>query len=297
MPFATYPSLKDISVLVTGGASGIGAVIVEEFVRQGSKVAFFDIDETAAHECIERCADEGPYKPMFWRCDLRVIDDLRTCVADVVAKSGPIKVLVNNAANDTRASMRDLSVATWDDMMAVNLRHVAFASQAVADSMAQIGGGSIINFTSPTFRRKAPGLAAYGAAKAGVEGLTRILAREYGTAKIRVNVVMPGWTMTERQRSLWLTPDAEKLLIETQCLKHLVQPADVARLVLFLAAGRQPVDDGPDLHGRCRFGLTMSDPEKPYLSSTFTDLRCRFSGTARAATTKMRPDAASSRVS
>lgn len=236
MAFATYPSLKNRKVLVTGGASGIGAAIVEAFVAQGARVSFLDIDEEAARETAERCTPLGKHAPRFRCCDLRDIDDLRVAVNEFARASGPIEVLVNNAARDTRAPMRELSIEAWDEMMAVNLRHVAFASQAVVDGMVAAGGGSIINFTSPSIRRRTAGLAAYGAAKGGIEGLTRILAREFGTEGIRVNTVMPGWTMTERQKTLWLTPEAKKGLMETQCLKEFVQASDVARLVLFLAA-------------------------------------------------------------
>lgn len=236
MAFARYPSLEGAVVLVTGGASGIGEVIVEEFVKQNAKVAFFDIDDAAAARCINRLSRTGAYEPLYWHCDLRSVEELRAAIEAVTGILGPIRNLLNNAANDTRAPLRDLTVAEWDDMMAVNLRHVAFASQAVAEGMASSGGGSIINFTSPTFRRKTPNLCAYGAAKAGIEGMTRIMAREYGTVKIRVNAIMPGWILTARQRALWLTPEGEEALIEAQCLKHLVQAEDVARLALFLSA-------------------------------------------------------------
>ncbi len=235
MAFASYPSLADRKVLVTGGASGIGATIVEHFATQGARVAFLDIDDAAARACIGRCAGVA-HAPVFRHCDLRDIADLRAAIDEIASPADPIRILVNNAANDVRAPMTELSVEAWDEMMAVNLRHVAFASQAVFEGMRAMGGGAIVNFTTPSIRRRTAGLAAYATAKAGIEGLTRILAREFGTAGVRVNTVMPGWTMTEKQRTLWLTPEAEKDLLATQCLKQFVEAEDVARLVLFLAA-------------------------------------------------------------
>jgi NAD(P)-dependent dehydrogenase (short-subunit alcohol dehydrogenase family) len=219
---------------VTGGASGIGAGLVKAFAGQGARVFSLDIDGDAAANFLEHSGRTTSVQ--FRYCDLRDIEHLQATIADIEREAGPVAVLINNAGRDDRAALSDISVAEWDDMMAVNLRHVAFACQAVARGMKVRGGGSIVNFTSPSIRRRTANLSAYGAAKAGIEGLTRILAREYGEAGIRVNAVMPGWTMTRRQRERWLTAEAERNLMETQCLKEFVQVEDVARLVLFLAA-------------------------------------------------------------
>jgi len=235
MRFASFPSLVDANVLVTGGASGIGAGLVRAFADQGARVFSLDIDEDAAATFLED-QDKTANIPQFRHCDLRDIEHLQATIAGIEREVGPITILVNNAGRDDRAALCDMSVADWDEMMAVNLRHVAFSCQAVAPGMKARGGGSIVNFTSPSIRRRTVNLSAYGAAKAGIEGLTRILAREYGEANIRVNTVMPGWTMTQRQRERWLTVEAERSLMETQCLKEFVQVEDVARLVLFLAA-------------------------------------------------------------
>jgi NAD(P)-dependent dehydrogenase (short-subunit alcohol dehydrogenase family) len=234
MRFASYPSLTDANVVVTGGASGIGAGLVKAFAGQGARVFSLDIDGDAAADFLEHSGRMTSVQ--FLYCDLRDIEHLQATLADIEQEAGPVAVLINNAGRDDRAALSDMSVAEWDDMMAVNLRHVAFACQAVARGMKARGGGSIVNFTSPSIRRRTANLSAYGAAKAGIEGLTRILAREYGEAGIRVNAVMPGWTMTRRQRERWLTAEAERTLMETQCLKEFVQVEDVARLVLFLAA-------------------------------------------------------------
>lgn len=234
--YARYPSLQDKTVFVSGGGSGIGAVIVEEFVKQGAKVAFVDIDEAASESLVAQLDGSGTHKPMFIPCDVTDIPALQSAIASCADTLGTITALVNNAARDTRYSFKEVTVELWDEMQATNLRHVFFASQAVYDGMAAAGGGSIINFSSPSFFRRPPNITPYATAKAGIIGVTRTLSRDFGPAKIRVNAVIPGWTMTERQISLWLTPEAEKTLLATQSLKDKVMPEDVARMVLFLAA-------------------------------------------------------------
>ena len=236
MNFARYPSLQDRPVFITGGGSGIGASIVEHFVRQNAKVAFVDIDATAAEALCDSLAGSGAHPPLFIPCDLRDIPALQQAIAQAAAALGPIRVLINNAARDTRIEVKDIDVATWDEMQAVNLRHVFFAAQAVFDGMQAQGGGSIVNFSSPSFMRRSPRLTAYGSAKAAIIGLTRTLSRDFGAAGIRVNAIVPGWTMTERQKTLWLTPEIERDLMANQSLKEKLMPEDVARLVLFLAA-------------------------------------------------------------
>jgi NAD(P)-dependent dehydrogenase (short-subunit alcohol dehydrogenase family) len=233
---ASYPSLKDRVVFITGGGSGIGESLVEHFCEQGAKVTFVDIAAGPSQAVVERIAGKGWRKPDFIPCDLRRIDDLRAAVAATQAKHGPIRVLCNNAGNDDRHWTKDVTVDYWDDRMAINLRPQFFAAQAVRDQMRDAGGGSIINFGSITWMVGDADCPAYVTAKAAITGLTRALAREFGPEKIRVNCMIPGWVMTERQMKLWLTPDGEKQIDDRQCLKERLYPADIARMALFLAA-------------------------------------------------------------
>jgi len=233
---ALYPSLRDRVVLVTGGASGIGAEEVSQFARQGAHVAFLDIAEEAASALTKALVEEGLQAPLFLPCDLRDITALQQAIAEVSRRLGNITVLVNNAANDQRHGFEAVTVEYWDERMATNLRHQFFAIQAVAPMMRAAGGGSIINFGSISWRSGQGGMPAYTTAKAAVEGLTKGMARDLGQHGIRVNTVIPGWIMTQRQIDLWLTPEAEEALLRAQCLKAKLAPADVARMVLWLAA-------------------------------------------------------------
>jgi NAD(P)-dependent dehydrogenase (short-subunit alcohol dehydrogenase family) len=234
--FAVYPSLRDRVVLVTGGASGIGAEEVTQFARQGARVAFLDIADDLAFTLINTLGQEGLASPLYVPCDLRDIPALQTAIGEISRRLGPISVLVNNAANDQRHGYEDVTVEYWDERMATNLRHQFFAIQAVAPMMRQAGGGSIVNFGSISWHTNQGGMPAYTSAKAAVEGLTKGMARDLGEHGIRVNCVIPGWIMTQRQLDLWLTPEAEAQLMRTQCLKNKVMPADVARMVLWLAS-------------------------------------------------------------
>ncbi len=236
MEYATYPSLRDRVVLVTGGASGIGASIVEHFALQGSRVAFLDRLVEPAQALIGSVAGRAAHRPVFLRCDLTDIAALRTSLAEAAAQFGPIRVLVNNAANDDRHRLEEVTPEYWDGRMAVNLRHYFFATQAVVPGMRAAGGGSIVNLSSIAWVIPSTGLPAYVTAKAGIVGLTRALARELGEANVRVNCVMPGAIATERQRRLWYTPEYKALVASRQALKRELVPEDVARLVLFLAA-------------------------------------------------------------
>jgi NAD(P)-dependent dehydrogenase (short-subunit alcohol dehydrogenase family) len=233
---ARFPSLEGRAVFITGGGSGIGESLVEHFCEQGAKVSFVDIAVAPSQAVVERIAAKGLPKPDFIPCDLRQIDDLRRAIADTQAKHGPIRVLCNNAGNDDRHWTKDVTVEYWDDRMAINLRPQFFAAQAVRDQMRDAGGGSIINFGSITWMVGDADCPAYVTAKAAITGLTRALAREFGPEKIRVNCMIPGWVMTERQMRLWLTPDGERQISERQCLRDRVYPADIARMALFLAA-------------------------------------------------------------
>ncbi len=235
MTSARYPSLQNRVVLVTGGGSGIGAAIVEAFCAQGARVAFLDIDEASAAALLERLRASGA-APLFRRCDLADVAALRDTVAAIAREAGAIRVLVNNAARDDRHRIEDVTPELWDRIMAVNLRHQFFAAQAVAPGMAAAGGGSIINLGSISWMIGQGGMPGYVTAKAAITGLTRTLARDLGPQQIRVNSVLPGWVMTERQLKLWVTPEAETQIMERQCRKRKLMPRDIASMVLFLAA-------------------------------------------------------------
>ncbi|WP_062017879.1 SDR family NAD(P)-dependent oxidoreductase [Aureimonas sp. AU4] len=232
---AIYPDLRDRTVLVTGGASGIGEAIVRAFAAQGSRVGFVDLDKSAG----ERLAAElstGDGQIRFAACDLRDIAALQAAVGEIRDALGPVTVLVNNAANDERHPTPTVTPDYFDDRIAVNLRHQFFAAQAVLPDMERAGGGSIVCMSSISWMAGFGGMALYTASKSAVLGLVRSLARDYGPAGVRVNAVSPGWIMTERQLALWLTPEADAMREERQALKRRLVPDDIARLVLFLAS-------------------------------------------------------------
>ena len=233
---ATYPSLKDRVVFISGGGSGIGASIVEHFCQQGAKVGFVDLDEAASQELVEAMASAGHYRPHFIACDLRDIEALRAAIGAVRAALGPITVLVNNAANDQRHDLDEVTPEFWDDRFAVNLKHQFFAAQAIYPDMEAAGAGAIVNIGSVSWMIGQGGMPCYTTAKSAIAGLTRSLARDLGPKNIRVNCVVPGWIMTQRQLDLWLTPEAEADLMERQCLKRKLVPADIAKAVLFFAS-------------------------------------------------------------
>jgi D-xylose 1-dehydrogenase len=233
---ASYPSLEGRVVFVTGGGSGIGASIVEHFCAQGSRVAFVDIERAASEALVDTIGRRGQPAPAFLPCDVRDIAALRAALAQVRDRLGPIRVLINNAAHDERHAIERVTPEYWDDRFAVNLRHQFFAAQAVAPDMAAAGGGAIVNFGSTSWLVGQGGMPAYLSAKAAIAGLTRALARDFGPMNIRVNCIVPGWIMTERQVRLWLTPEGEQELLRRQCLKRKLLPEDVARVVLFFAA-------------------------------------------------------------
>ena len=232
---AVYPSLADRVVLVSGGGSGIGAAIVASFARQKAKVGFLDIDEQASAGVLSALAGTGT-KVHFERCDVRDTAALRRAIDNVRHALGPITILVNNAARDDRHATEEVTPEYWDERMAVNLKHQFFAAQAVLPDMKSGGHGAIVNFGSVSWMAGQGGMVAYTAAKSAVLGLTRSLARDYGRYNIRVNAIAPGWVLTERQRSLWLTPESHARLMEAQCLKRDLNGDDIARVVLFLAS-------------------------------------------------------------
>ncbi len=227
-----YHSLKNKHILVTGGGNGIGKALVQAFHQQGAMISFLDIDEENSLALQQTLQNNITY----YKCNICDIDSLQQAIARAEKKDGPIACLLNNAARDTRYEMSEITEEIWDNMHQVNMRHVFFASQAVHKGMAAIGGGSIINFTSTSYVKRSPKLTAYGSSKAGIIGLTRTLSRDLGKDNIRVNAIMPGWIMTERQKELWLTPEMENEIMQTQSLKHFIQPEDVAKLALFLAS-------------------------------------------------------------
>jgi NAD(P)-dependent dehydrogenase (short-subunit alcohol dehydrogenase family) len=233
--YGRYPSLTDRTVLITGGATGIGASFVEHFVAQGARVAFFDIDESAGEALADQLGD-ARHKPLFLRCDLTDIDALRKAIADVRAALGPLAVLINNAANDRRHRTDEVTPESFDAGIAVNIRHQFFAAQAVIDDMKAARAGSIINLGSISWMLKNDGYPVYVMSKSAVQGLTRGLARELGPFGIRVNSLVPGWVMTEKQKRLWLDDAGRRAIKEGQCLDAELLPADLARMALFLAA-------------------------------------------------------------
>ncbi len=230
--FAHYPSLKDKTVIMTGGASGIGAEIVQAFAAQGAKVGFLDIDADGSAAMAKQTEGTVEYEV----CDLRDIDALQAGIAALTDRLGPAHVLVNNAARDDRHDWKGVTPDYWDERMNTNLRHMFFAIQAAAPGMMTNGGGSIINMGSNSWWEAGGGFPAYTTAKAAVHGLTRTMARDLGDHRIRVNTVVPGWIMTDRQKELWATPEALESHRQRQCLPDLIDPVYVARMVLFLAS-------------------------------------------------------------
>lgn len=234
--WAIYPSLEGRSVFVTGGGSGIGAAIVEHFCAQKSKVAFVDIDVKSSRKLVSDIEAGGGPAPLFIECDLRDIDWLRRSVAQAAEANGPITILINNAARDDRHRIEDVTPEYWDERQALNLKHQFFAAQAVIPMMRAAGGGVILNMGSTSWMVGQGGMPGYTAAKSGVVGLTRGLARDLGPDNIRVLSLAPGWIMTRRQIELWLTPEGEEELMRRQCLKRKLYPEDIARVALFLCS-------------------------------------------------------------
>ncbi|MER8379372.1 SDR family oxidoreductase [Mesorhizobium sp. M0142] len=236
MPSAHFADLEGASVLITGGGSGIGAALTEGFIRQGAKVAFIDIADRPSLALADRLDKELGRRPLYLKTDIRDIEALRLSVAKAAEAHGDVTVLVNNAAQDDRHAVEDVTVEFWDNNHAINLRPHFFSAQAVAPGMKRAGGGSIINFTSTSFLINHPDMPAYTAAKAGIVGLTKGLAGKLGVDGIRVNAIAPGWVITERQRKLWVTEQALAAHVAKQCIKEVMQPEDVVGTVLFLAS-------------------------------------------------------------
>ena len=230
---AVYPSLNNKVVVVTGGGSGIGESITRSFIKQGAKVAFLDFNEKDSIKLIKDLNTDNLH---FEFCDLRDIEQLKNSIKKISSKFGPIQILVNNAARDDRHSLQSVTSEYFDERIATNLKHQLFASQAVVSDMEKNGGGAIINMGSTSWMIGQGGMPCYTTAKSAIQGLTRWLARDLGPKNIRVNCVVPGWIMTERQVDMWLTPESEKELMDRQCIKRKLFPKDIARFVLFMAS-------------------------------------------------------------
>ncbi|TCR91291.1 SDR family oxidoreductase [Rhizobium sp. BK376] len=235
-PVAQFPDLKDRAVLVTGGGSGIGAALVEGFAQQGAKVAFIDIAEAESKALAERISATSAHPVSFYHADLRDVDNVRSTVAAIESDFNAIRVLVNNAAWDDRHDFDTVTEEYWDNSQAINLKQVFFVSQAVAPLMRAAGGGSIINFSSIAFMLNMPQLSVYTTAKAGIIGLTKSMAGRLGPENVRVNAVLPGMIVTERQKELWLTEDIIAKSVQRQCLKRVLKAEDLVGPCLFLAS-------------------------------------------------------------
>lgn len=234
--FARYPSLEGRRVLVTGGATGIGEAIVAGFARQGARVAFLDVQDGPARTLADTLAAEGCPKPIYKHCDLTDLAALKASIEEIAPELGAIDVLVNNAANDDRHKIENVTPEYWDNSMAVNLRPQFFAVQAVLPHMRKTGGGSIVNMSSISWVIPSTGLPLYVTAKAAIVGLTRTLAHELGRDNIRVNCVMPGAIATEKQQQMVYTPEYSAEIMSQQAIKRQIEPEEVARLVMFLAS-------------------------------------------------------------
>ena len=230
-----YPSLKNKVVLVTGGASGIGESIVEKFLEQGSKVAFLDKEEELG-KSLSKKLNNFKHSALFKKCELTDIVSLQNIIKEIKTELGKISILVNNAANDERHNIDDVTPEFWDNRFHVNLRHFFFTAQSTYKDMKDLGGGSIVNIGSFSWMLSQGGMPGYTTAKSAVAGLTKTLARDLGEHNIRVNCVVPGWILTERQKNLWLTAEVEEEQLKRQCLKRMLVPEDIAKVVLFFSS-------------------------------------------------------------
>lgn len=236
MSYAQYPSLRGARVFISGGSSGIGAELVRAFAGQGARVAFCGTREGGGDALMQELAAAGLPRPEYAVCDVRDAVAYQRLLRQLIERGGAFQVLVNNAGRDDRHTMEEVTPEFWDQRLALNLKHYFFAIQALAPAMAEAGGGSIINMGSVSWMRGRPNLVGYTTAKAGILGLTRTLARELGPRGIRVNAVVPGAIVTERQNALHRDPVADQQFLDAQCLKIRLDPGHVARATLFLAA-------------------------------------------------------------
>jgi len=245
MPFATYPSLAGRHVFITGGATGIGAAFVEHFAKQDARVSFIDIDEAHGEQLAETLAG-CTHRPLFIRCDVTNLDALHAAIASARTMNGKVAVLVNNAANDVRHAFGSTTAAEFDQSIAINLRHQYFATQAVREDMRQLGSGSVICLGSTGWMKKNAGYPMYAMAKSAVHGMVNGLARELGRDRIRINALVPGWVITEKQRRLWLDDAGKDEIARLQCMPGYLMAEDLARAALFLAADDSRMCTGQD---------------------------------------------------
>ena len=231
-----YFDLENKRVFITGGGSGIGASIVEHFCEQNSEVYFIDINEESSNKLVSECKNKKLAIPNFIKCDLLNIKELQNTISKIISEKGPIEILINNAANDERHKIEDVTEEFWNNRMNINLRHYFFTVQSVREAMIKNNSGAIVNIGSASWMIGQGGMAAYTAAKSGVVGLTRSFARDLGEYNIRVNSVVPGWTITERQLEKWLTPESEADMMKKQCIKKRLMPSDISKAVLFFSS-------------------------------------------------------------
>jgi NAD(P)-dependent dehydrogenase (short-subunit alcohol dehydrogenase family) len=236
LPAAQFHDLKGRGVLITGGGSGIGAALVEGFTRQGARVAFIDIAETDSRALVAHLTPSVEHPPIFIPADLRNVQAIKPVVDKAAEAIGSLSILINNAARDDRQPLEEVTEASWDESQAVNLRHLFFVSQAAVPHMRRAGGGSIVNFSSIAFMLNMGEIPAYATAKAGIVGLTKSLAGKLGPDNIRVNAVLPGMVVTERQKKLWINDAAIAGMLEKQCLKHMLVAEDMVGPCLYLAS-------------------------------------------------------------
>ena len=244
-PLATFHDLEGQSVFITGGGSGIGAALTEGFLLQGARVAFVQRSDATAF-CDEMEARHGR-RPLFLQCDITDVARLRSCIEEAGEAHGPVRVLINNAANDKRHETKDVTEAFWDQSQAINLKAYFFACQAVIPGMRAAGGGAIVNFTSISYMMGNTGYPAYTTANAGINGMTRSLAREFGPDGVRVNALAPGWVLTDKQKDMWATPEALAAHLERQCLKDHLAPQDIVAATLFLSSAASRMMTGQSM--------------------------------------------------
>ena len=244
--YTQYASLAGQAVFVTGGATGIGAALVEAFALQGARVGFVDLDAESATKLADDLEARTGNRPFFRQVDVTRVADLQAAMQAAAAEHGPPAALLNNVANDSRHSPMELTQDAWRECLAVNLDAAFFASQQACSGMCERGGGSIINFSSINALLGPANMPGYVTAKAGLVGMTRALARDFGASNVRVNAILPGWVVTERQLAHWLSPEAEAQWMTQVALKKRLLPADVAKLALFLAS-----DDSGMITGQC----------------------------------------------
>ena len=240
-----FPDLRAKSVFITGGGSGIGAALTEGFLRQGARVAFCQRRDASGF--VDHMQAVTGNRPLFLPCDITDTDALRATITQAADAHGPVTALVNNAANDLRQKTLEVTPADWDILQAVNLRSYFFAAQAVIPGMIAAGGGSIVNFSSISYMIGDVGYLSYITANAGIVGMTRSLAREFGPHRIRANALAPGWVMTQKQKDLWATPQGVADFLKRQCLPDTLEPQDIAGGVLFLASSASRMMTGQSM--------------------------------------------------